>query len=209
MRKQINALSLTVALSIAVVPIHAQDATDFKGVELNSPLSALSNIVPLPYCVSTPGGPFGDLNCIFSGPRSCVLLPKNTTPIQAQDCKTKLARFHEIAGTNAKSIAFHYYEDRLGIISLTLHRQSPHRIVAALTAKFGEASEITSNILQSGGGATFDSKTHQWNRPDGTVTFNEYASKLTESSLTYRTDWAISEFTKRRQAESLKDADKL
>lgn len=201
--------ALAGALLISAPLLHAQTATDFKGVELNSSVAALGKTIPMPECLSTPGGAVGDLNCILLNVKTCSALAAPPTGSPARDCPEKMREFHNIAGTQAKSMIFHYYNDRLATIHITLPRQSTNRIIDALKVKFGDPTEVESKTLQSGAGATFESQTHIWVRPDGEVRFDEFGSKVTESRLSYRAQWAMAEFMKRRQAETVKDAGKL
>jgi len=109
----------------------------------------------------------------------------------------KFGERETIAGVPITLILY-YYSGTLEMISVTFASKHFSEVVGALTEKYGEAT-VKTEAVNYRIGAAFENRTHSWHRGNARLEAKLYAGYFfDQSSVMYRTDFAIQEFARRR-----------
>lgn len=164
---------LTILLLAA--PGSAQEAPfDFNGIALGSHASSIEGT--------------SRFSCM--DPRS---------PVADRLCRLKPPERETIAGAPVKGLFLYYYSGKLEMITVTLDPNHFPGVVAALTEKYGTGS-LETETLKNLTGATFENKIYSWRRNKATLEAQTYGRNLETSSVIYRTDFSLQEYTRRSGA---------
>lgn len=123
------------------------------------------------------------------------------SPIADRICSLKYGENETIAGVPVRSIFLHYYSGKLENISITLEEGNFSQVSAALVAKYGKG-HVRTETLRNRMGAAFENNIFTWRRGKATLEAKRYFGKLDVSAITYRSDFALEEFTRRRGAST-------
>ena len=160
---------------------------EFNGVALGTDLASIERTAFLPRIV--PGGP-------RTSRFSCT---ESRSPVADQLCRLKSGERETIGDAPVKGLFLYFYSGKLEMISLTLEPKHFPDVVGALTKRYGTGS-IETETVQNLTGGTFENKIHSWRRNKATLEAQTYGRNLETSSLIYRTDFSLEEYTRRSSA---------
>lgn len=168
-----------ILLLLLAAPGSAQEPSfDFKGIALGSDISFIENTS-----------------------RFSCRDPQN--PIADRVCSLKFGERETFASVPVEVLLLYYYSGKLEIISISFEAKHFSEVASALTEKYGQGVVKTEGV-QNRMGATFENKIYSWRRGNSTLEAKRYSSKLDRSSVIYRTDFALQEFS-RRQGTTVKE----
>ena len=121
------------------------------------------------------------------------------SPVADRVCRLKPPERETIAGAPVKGLFLYYYSGKLEMITITLDPKHFPEVVAALTEKYGTGS-LETETLKNLTGATFENKMYSWRRNKATLEAQTYGRNLETSSVIYRTDFSLQEYTRRSGA---------
>ena len=124
---------------------------------------------------------------------SCTEQP---SPVADQVCRLKSGERETIADAPVKGLFLYFYAGKLEMISLTLDPKHFSDVVGALTKRYGTAS-LETETLQNVTGVAFENKIYSWRRDKATLEAQTYGRNLETSSVIYRTDFSLEEYTRR------------
>jgi hypothetical protein len=122
------------------------------------------------------------------------------SPVADQVCRLKSGEREAIANAPVKGLLLYFYARKLEMITLTLDPKHFTEVVGALTKQYGSGSLETESI-QNVTGATFENKIYSWRRNKATLEAQTYGRNLETSSVIYRTDFSLEEYTRRSAAK--------
>ena len=174
----------------------AQPALDFKGLPLPASEAALHAAFPGLQCTwaTEQTRELGDTSC---RPRAPSEIDPATTcgrrawfPSDAafDDCLRRAASlktFAEIPLEDAP--AFLLRDGTVNGVIVWIASEYHHRVVAAISQKYGGPSEVKDNVIQNLGGATFVNSTATWQLTDGVIRAQRYGRTLNRGTVTYFT----------------------
>jgi hypothetical protein len=121
-----------------------------------------------------------------------------------QICGLSTGESETIAGVPVKTMVLSIYDGKLHAIIINFDPDGFDQVVDGLKEKYGESNPMNEQI-QNRMGATFENSTFSWRRADATLKATKYSASLDQSSVMFRTDFAIEEFKRRRDAASKGD----
>ena len=124
---------------------------------------------------------------------------ESRSPVADQLCRLKSGERETIGDAPVKGLFLYFYSGKLEMISLTLEPKHFPDVVGALTKRYGTGS-IETETVQNLTGGTFENKIHSWRRNKATLEAQTYGRNLETSSLIYRTDFSLEEYTRRSSA---------
>lgn len=104
------------------------------------------------------------------------------------DCRSRAFEGVRVAGATPGTYSFNAVDGKVESISVTFNKTGFSTVRDALIIKYGEPSEKKINALQNRAGASFESQTLTWSRPDGEIHISEIGSKVDESRLMIYSD---------------------
>jgi hypothetical protein len=168
-------VALTMLLLLAS-PGAAQDSSfDFEGIALGSDLASIE----------------GTSRFSCSDAQS---------PVADQVCRLRPGQSETIADAPVKRLFLYYYSGKLEMISVTLDAKHFVGVVAALNKKYGTGS-VETETMRNATGAAFENKIYTWRRGSATLEAQTYGRDLETSSMIYRTDFSLQEYTRRSGAK--------
>ena len=87
------------------------------------------------------------------------------------------------------------------MISVTLDAKYFVDVVAALTKQYGKAA-VETETMQNLSGASYENRIYTWRRGNATLEVQTYGRDLENSSMIYRTDFSLQEYTRRSGAKA-------
>jgi len=162
----------------------AQESSfDFKGIALGSPVSMIES----------------------DSRFTC----KDSEGILAdQSCMLKYNESETIAGAPIKTFILSYYKGNLESMRISFLEKHFTGVISALTEKYG-GKEPKTETVRNRMGTSFENRIYVWKRKGATLDATRYASDLDTSSVTFRTDYALEEFARRKKAADKKKAGDL
>jgi len=139
-----------------------------------------------------------DLGSIERTSRYSCTEPRS--PVADQVCRLKSDERETIADAPVKGLLLYFYAGKLEMISLTLDPKHFTDVVGALTKRYG-AGSLETETLQNVTGGTFENKIYSWRRNKATLEAQIYGRNLETSSVIYRTDFSLEEYTRRSAAK--------
>jgi hypothetical protein len=124
---------------------------------------------------------------------------ESRSPVADQLCRLKSGERETIGDAPVKGLFLYFYSGKLEMISLTLEPKHFPDVVGALTKRYGTGS-IETETVQNLTGGTFENKIHSWRRNKATLEAQTYGRNLETSSVIYRTDFSLEEYTRRSSA---------
>lgn len=118
-----------------------------------------------------------------------------------QLCRLKPGEKETLADAPVKGMFLYYYRGKLEMISVTLEPKDFPDVVAALTKKYGTGSMETETV-RNVSGAAFENKIYSWRRGAATLEAQTYGRSLDASSVIYRTDFSLEEYTRRSSSKA-------
>jgi hypothetical protein len=122
------------------------------------------------------------------------------SPVADQLCRLRPGQSETIADAPVNRLFLYYYSGKLEMISVTLDAKHFVAVVAALTRKYGTGS-VETETMRNATGAAFENKIYTWRRGSATLEVQTYGRDLETSSMIYRTDFSLQEYTRRRGAK--------
>ena len=124
---------------------------------------------------------------------------ESRSPVADQLCRLKSGERETIGDAPVKGLFLYFYSGKLEMISLTLEPKHFPDVVGALTKRYGTGS-LETETLQNVTGGTFENKIYSWRRNKATLEAQTYGRNLEASSVIYRTDFSLEEYTRRSSA---------
>ena len=121
--------------------------------------------------------------------------PKSS--IADRSCSLRYDVKETIAGAPVQGLSLYYYSGKLETIRITLDQRNFSQVAAALAEKYGEGA-VRAETVHNRMGAAFENTIYSWRRGTATLEARRYSGKLDTSLVTYRTDFAVAEFERRR-----------
>jgi len=87
------------------------------------------------------------------------------------------------------------------MISVTLDTKYFVDVVTALAKQYGKAA-VETETMQNLSGASFENRIYTWRRGNATLEVQAYGRDLETSSMIYRTDFSLQEYTRRSGART-------
>jgi hypothetical protein len=168
-------LALTLHLLLALPGAAQEPPFDFQGIALGSDLASIERTSR--FSCADPQSPVAD--------RLCRLRPGES---------------ETIADAPVKRLFLYYYSGKLEMISVTLDARHFVAVVADLTKKYGTGS-LETETMRNLTGAAFENKIYTWRRGSATLEVQTYGRDLETSTMIYRTDFSLQEYTRRRGAK--------
>jgi hypothetical protein len=168
-------VALTLLLLIASPGSAQQSPFEFNGIALGSDLASIERTSRF----------------------SCM---EQRSPVADQVCRLKSGERETIADAPVKGFFLYFYAGKLEMISLTLDPKHFADVVGALTKRYGTGS-LETETLQNVTGGTFENKIYSWRRNKATLEAQTYGRNLETSSVIYRTDFSLEEYTRRSSAK--------
>ena len=125
---------------------------------------------------------------------------ESRSPVADQLCRLKSGERETIGDAPVKGLFLYFYAGKLEMISLTLDPKHFPDVVGALTKRYGTGS-LETETLQNVTGGTFENKIYSWRRNKATLEAQTYGRNLETSSVIYRTDFSLEEYTRRSAAK--------
>lgn len=125
-----------------------------------------------------------------------------------QICFMNSSASETIAAAPIKSLMLLYYYDQLESIYITVNEKYFGDVVSALNEKYGTVEPKT-EIVRNRIGNSFENRIYWWGKNGATLKADRYGSDLETSSVTFRTDFSLEEFKRRKQAADKKKAGDL
>lgn len=151
---------------------------ELKGIALGTTREQFSEQFPALKCARTDEG--------------CVYLRKSLGQ--------NITELNTLAEELVIAWVFLFAEDTLASIYVTFDKAAFATILSAFAEKFGPPSTTQSSRFQNQMGAVFEGKEFTWKKGAITMRLSEYASKVSESSVTLSDDALLSRRTNKENA---------
>ena len=125
---------------------------------------------------------------------------ESRSAVADQLCRLKPGEKETLADAPVKGMFLYYYAGKLEMITVTLEPKDFPDVVAALTKKYGTGS-LESETVRNVTGTAFENKIYSWRRGAATLEAQTYGRSLDTSSVIYRTDFSLEEYTRRSKAK--------
>jgi hypothetical protein len=170
-------IAWTMLLLLLPAPVAAQEAPfDLNGLALGSDLAAVEG----------------------SSKFACV---DSQSPAADKLCRLRPGQSESVAGTPVKRLFLYFYSKKLEMISVTLDAKHFVDVVTALTRQYGKAT-VETETMQNASGASFENRIYTWRRGSASLEVQTYGRDLENSSMIYRTDFSLQEYTRRSGAKA-------
>lgn len=123
------------------------------------------------------------------------------SPAADKLCRLRPGQSETVAGAPVKRLFLYFYSGKLEMISVTLDAKYFVDVVTALTKEYGKAA-VETETMQNLSGAAFENRIYTWRRGNATLEVQTYGRDLENSSMIYRTDFSLQEYTRRSGAKA-------
>lgn len=123
------------------------------------------------------------------------------SPAADKLCRLRPGQSETVGGAPVKRLFLYYYSGKLEMISVTLDAKHFVDVVAALTKQYGKAS-VETETMQNASGTSFENRIYTWRRGNASLEVQTYGRDLDNSSMIYRTDFSLQEYTRRSGAKA-------
>lgn len=121
------------------------------------------------------------------------------SPIADRICSLKFGEKETIAGVPIQVLFLGYFGGKLGSINISFLESHFADVVSALSEKYGEG-ELKTEAVRNKAGVSFENRIYTWRKSNTSLRASRFSSTTDRSSVMYRDDAAIKEFTLRRKA---------
>lgn len=97
----------------------------------------------------------------------------------------RLREMMSVAGYAAAYMSFTFYEDKLGLISLTIPAKAFSNVSTAYQDRYGPPTSDRTSTITTRAGAVLENREVTWVRADGTINLARYSSNIDESRIMY------------------------
>jgi hypothetical protein len=174
---------MVLLLTVGVFVYAADEPFEFKGIALGSDFDTVKADKKFD-CSDTPKRAGGDQTCFLGGKQETI------------------------AGIAVDGMLLSFYGGKLHSISIYFNADNFEHVVDALSQKYGDG-DVKTEVVQNRMGATFENHIYSWRRSDETLVATRFTSKLDRSSVVFRTDFSVEEFTRRRNSSINQDSKDL
>ncbi len=170
-------------------------------------LAVLGLLVLLATPAAAQEGPFelnglalgSDLASVEATSRFACADPQS--PAADKLCRLQPGQSETVGGAPIKRLFLYFYSGKLEMISVTLDAKYFVDVVTALTKQYGKAA-VEAETMQNMSGAAFENRIYTWRRGNATLEVQTYGRDLENSSMIYRTDFSLQEYTRRSGARA-------
>lgn len=200
-------LYLPLALALSTVSLAQSQGFDFKGLPLGSSVADVKAKFPDYYCSkSTAGSTLSDTSCRLSPEIKC--LSEQAPYPDNRSCREAVMKAMTYAGVDS-NISLFFYDEKLGMASVTFGAESFSTVVASMRDKHGEPTTKKAEPVTNRMGATFENQIMEWKKSGTTIQAEKYATRVDRSSVKVFDDAYFAEFEKRKGAKSQQGAKDL
>jgi hypothetical protein len=123
-------------------------------------------------------------------------------------CNLKFSEKEAITGTPIQLFILSYYYGKLESMNISFSESNFSGVISALSEKYG-AAEPKTGTVHNRVGASFENRTYSWRKERATLEATRYSRDLETSRVSYRTDFAMEEFGRRKKTTDKKKAGDL
>lgn len=140
-----------------------------------------------------------DLAAVEASSRFSCADPQS--PAADKLCRLRPGQSETVGGAPIKRLFLYFYSAKLEMISVTLDAKYVVDVITALTKQYGKAA-VETETMQNLSGASFENRIYTWRRGSATLEVQTYGRDLENSSMIYRTDFSLQEYTRRSGARA-------